>query len=472
MKHRITALLLAACLALPFAPDALAANPFGRFVRQNEYTPGQFADVPEGSALEDNVRTAWEYGLMKGQSEDCFGAGESLSRTAALIIACRVSSLYETGRDTIEADCPGQTRREQYLAYAAEHGIWCELPVWSGAVTRAEYARMLSGALPDRALPVMNEIEEDAIPDVQCADEAGAAVYRLYRAGILTGRDEYGSFGPDDAITRQAACAIAARMADQSLRRSVTLTAETKAAWEARQAQLAAEAAAREQARLDAAIAQVRTVSVGATVLYDTGLYADMYLSSKIGTIPAGTYACYFNYLGTSAAKIRLADGTTGWVPYYSIRISADNYVLASDYTEEQKAGFVNKQGYSSTTDYLVWVSLATQQVMVYTGSAGNWSLLHSFECCSGKNSTPTIGGVFSISYKQTGWDFGSYYVNTVVGFNGGHAFHTRTYVKSTGGLLDATMGRPASHGCVRMYDADVRWMYDNLPFGTTVVVY
>ncbi len=472
MKHRMTALFLAACLALLLAPAALAAAPLGRFSAQNEYIPGQFSDVPEGSALEDSVRTAWEYGLMKGQSETSFGPAEPLSRTAALIIACRVNSLYETGQDTIEADYPGKTRLEQYRAYAAEHGIYCALPVWGGAVTRAEYTQMLSSALPDLALPEINEIEDDAIPDVACADPYGSAVYRLYRAGVLTGRDEYGTFDPDAAITRQAACAIAARMADSSLRRTLTLNGETKAAYETWQEQLAAETAAREQERLEAAAAMVHTIDVGATVLYDTGLYADMYLSSKIDTVKAGTYAFYYNYYGTSAAKIRLADGTTGWVPYYSIRISTDNYVLDGDYSEELKVDFVNGRGYSSPTDYLVWISLATQQVMIYTGSEGSWSLLYSFECCSGKNSTPTVGGVFSIQYKQYGWDFDSYYVNTVVGFNGGHAFHTRTYVKSTGGLLDPTMGRPASHGCVRMYDADVQWMYDNLPFGTTVVVY
>ena len=56
--------------------------------------------------------------------------------------------------------------------------------------------------------------------------------------------------------------------------------------------------------------------------------------------------------------------------------------------------------------------------------------------------------------------------------FNGGHAFHTRTYIKGTSYLLDPTIGHPASQGCVRMYDADVNWLWDNMPFGTTVVVY
>ena len=49
------------------------------------------------------------------------------------------------------------------------------------------------------------------------------AVYRLYRAGVLTGNDAKGTFGPFTNITRGAAAAIISRMADASLRKSITL---------------------------------------------------------------------------------------------------------------------------------------------------------------------------------------------------------------------------------------------------------
>ena len=55
--------------------------------------------------------------------------------------------------------------------------------------------------------------------------------------------------------------------------------------------------------------------------------------------------------------------------------------------------------------------------------------------------------------------------------FNGEHAFHTRTY-RTTGGLLDPTIGKPVSNGCVRLYDEAVDWLWNNLPYNTTVVVY
>ena len=49
------------------------------------------------------------------------------------------------------------------------------------------------------------------------------AVYRLYRAGILTGSDDLGTFYPDSSIQRSAVAAIVTRMASPALRKTVTL---------------------------------------------------------------------------------------------------------------------------------------------------------------------------------------------------------------------------------------------------------
>ena len=47
----------------------------------------------------------------------------------------------------------------------------------------------------------------------------------------------------------------------------------------------------------------------------------------------------------------------------------------------------------------------------------------------------------------------------------------TRTYTPA-GNLLDATLGKPVSAGCVRMRDEDVGWLDQHLPLRSTVVVY
>lgn len=215
----------------------------------------------------------------------------------------------------------------------------------------------------------------------------------------------------------------------------------------------------------------VRTMDIEATVRRTTTLYSGMKLTGKLGTVPAGTKVIYTSYSQDTSRKIRLPDGRTGWVGWNDLNISTKNYTKYTDYTQTEKENYVNISGYQSTTKYLVWVSRLTQKVNVFEGSYRDWTLIHAFSCATGANTTPTIPGVFRYQYRVNLWDFDTYYVRRPMIFNGGHAFHTRTY-RNNGTLLDATIGRPISHGCIRMYDEDVDWMWNNLPIGTTVVVY
>ena len=82
---------------------------------------------------------------------------------------------------------------------------------------RLEFAEILSGAMPDKALAEVNDVEDGALSDVSSVSDAGKAVYRLYRAGVLTGSDD-GRFHPSESISRAEAAAVITRMADSSQR--------------------------------------------------------------------------------------------------------------------------------------------------------------------------------------------------------------------------------------------------------------
>ena len=156
----------------------------------------------------------------------------------------------------------------------------------------------------------------------------------------------------------------------------------------------------------------------------------------------------------------------------------AGNYTLAwaqnHDYSQDVKTRWVNLKGYSSKTKYLIWVNLTYQRVNIFQGSQGNWKLIRSCLCGSGKASTPTIKGVFATTYKQNAWNYGSYYCGPVVRFYGGYAFHSRLeyWPMGSGRFYDGRIGFPISHGCLRMYDDDIWFIYNNIPNGTTVVVH
>lgn len=140
-------------------------------------------------------------------------------------------------------------------------------------------------------------------------------------------------------------------------------------------------------------------------------------------------------------------------------------------YSTEVKSAFVNTKGYSSKTKYLIWVSHYTQQVTIYKGSKGKWKQIRTFACSTGNAETRSPRGVFKISYKEKGWFYTYTKELYVTHYYKRNSFHTRP-LWNNGTVQDPTIGKPASHGCVRCYNQDAKYIYDKMPKGTTVVSY
>ena len=90
-------------------------------------------------------------------------------------------------------------------------------------ITRAKFAAIFAKALPEKALVTKNTVADAKIPDVPMSATYAAAVYQLYRAGILSGSDEAGNFYPQNTIRRAEAAAVVSRMADSDNRVAVSL---------------------------------------------------------------------------------------------------------------------------------------------------------------------------------------------------------------------------------------------------------
>lgn len=231
------------------------------------------------------------------------------------------------------------------------------------------------------------------------------------------------------------------------------------------------------------ALRTVQTVNVSAVTNRETKLYSSDACTRVLRTLPKGTTVThlYHSSVETKPGKVRLSDGTVGWLNWSHYNVSRENYVRQDDYSVGTKEGFVNQKGYSSSSGYQVWLSLKTQRVNVYTGSKGNWKLTKSFLCSSGKNTTPTVSGVYSIIYKTDRWRFDEtiddvfhsnyFYVKSVTGFWGGQAFHSILYRTKDDGVYDGRLGTPLSHGCVRLEESAARYI-NGLPYYTTVVIY
>ena len=226
-SKRILAAVLAVVLlaALPYCPPAAQAG-FDNFKYSGEYTAGQFVDVKGTEWFARYVEDAYNFGFIRGKSDNIFDHGGLLTLGEAVTLAARLGSIYDTGSADFPESIPFYT---VYADYALSHGIIESHGDYNAAATRSAFAELIYNALPPDAYPVINDVADYGICDVMPDAGYGAAVYGLYRAGILAGSDRYGTFFPDSNITRAEAGAIMVRVADPATRVNAMLPSQMPA---------------------------------------------------------------------------------------------------------------------------------------------------------------------------------------------------------------------------------------------------
>lgn len=188
-----------------------AANAVG-FTKTASYS-GQFKDVARSSWYYDSVAAVYGYGLMNGTTATTFEPTAQITAAQAVTLAARMRKLYSTGSGSFSASSPWY---KSYLDYALSQKVITAAPSnMNLTLTRQEFAAILAGALPDAALPAVNDVASGSIPDVYRSD---TAIYKLYRAGIFAGSDGKGTFRPNAPITRAEVAAVLVRMADPNSR--------------------------------------------------------------------------------------------------------------------------------------------------------------------------------------------------------------------------------------------------------------
>lgn len=125
---------------------------------------------------------------------------------------------------------------------------------------------------------------------------------------------------------------------------------------------------------------------------------------------------------------------------------------------------------------YLVCVNRASSCTTVYTADeAGRYTRPYAAFVCSGGPDTPT--GVFNTPVNYP-WRLlsGPCYGQYATRINGPYLFHSVPYYTQHKDDLEYDefnkLGTQASLGCIRLAIADVRWIYENCPIGTPVVIY
>ncbi|ERI95627.1 peptidoglycan binding domain protein [Clostridiales bacterium oral taxon 876 str. F0540] len=133
---------------------------------------------------------------------------------------------------------------------------------------------------------------------------------------------------------------------------------------------------------------------------------------------------------------------------------------------------YVNSKSFISKTNYFIWTDLSKQRVNIFSGSNGKWELIKSFTCSSGKASTPTIKGSYTVGAKGNYFiaDSGArckYYTQ----ISGNYLFHSILYDNKGEKIVDGRLGIPLSHGCIRLAIENAKYIYDNIPSGSLIYI-
>ena len=180
-----------------------------------------FTDVKPDSWYYEDVDNAVRLGIINGKTATTFAPDDNLTYAEAIKLAACMYQLYKDG--SVYLVSGGNPWYQTYVDYAKEHGIITENFFYKVSdinekATRAGYMEIFANALPDEALKGINNVPDGSIPDVPMVHESSISIYKLYRAGILTGVDAKHNCKPEDNIKRCEVAAIITRMMDENKR--------------------------------------------------------------------------------------------------------------------------------------------------------------------------------------------------------------------------------------------------------------
>lgn len=306
------------------ADISLPTNAYTMDNFQKTVTYAGFTDVLSTDWFFGAVKTAVEYGLVKGTSDTTFSPQGNVTVQEAVVMAARLRCIYNWGKSSVQSpDTTPVGNADAWASaeinFAIQSGIIqsTDFADYKANITRAEMAYIFAHALPESTgvYAAVNTIEDNAIPDVKTTDKYGAEIYTLYRAGVLTGGDG-NRCNPDKAISRAETAAIVSRLPIPSEHKTFTI--------EKPQEPVAGNKIPSEYMPIYAAIYLTETqyqVGTGMTLhMYDknTGEEYPLVSKSEYTKTPAGFYASSIVFAAPldfdkSFVKIKAeGDGLTG----------------------------------------------------------------------------------------------------------------------------------------------------------------
>ena len=196
----------------------------GSKANENKKGPVAFIDVPVTAWYYQDVKRAYETGLIDGKTLMEYKPNDNMSFSEAIKLAACMHQLYHNGKITLGNG--KDVWYSTYIDYAAKNRIIDNKEVKGKereTIKRKEFVDIFYNALPKEEYVEINKVKDNAIPDVKIKDNYADKIYIFYKSGILTGSDAKGTFKPESNIQRSEVAAILTRMFEGKARKNIEL---------------------------------------------------------------------------------------------------------------------------------------------------------------------------------------------------------------------------------------------------------
>ena len=239
MKRAVSLLFAMTIILSMIAIPAVAASDYSGAIGgfktspKSTYSSGVFKDVNENQWYGVNnqavIQKVYELQIMQGKGNGIFDPAGNIKLSEAIKMAAVVHNIYKGGDGNFTQGSPWY---QVYVDYAIASGIISSSSFdgkYEEYATRAEMAGIFASCVPADELQEINKV--NYLPDVFQNREYGEGVYlygdeifRLYRAGVLTGNDNLGTYKPFNNITRAESAAIICRIVMPAERKKLNLS--------------------------------------------------------------------------------------------------------------------------------------------------------------------------------------------------------------------------------------------------------
>lgn len=214
-KRRIISLALAVVLCIILVAPVMAASPgLSNFKKQTEYAG--FADVPDSAWYAGNVKTVCEYGLMNGTGNGNFNPNGYVTMSESVAIMSRLHYIYNGKMEGFEQSSPWFVAYDDYAAANGldAFGFHEDFEFWRTPPTRELFVDLVSQSIPMSEFQIINDI----CTKEPTGDDFTDRLFRLFNAGVITGKSDGSGFDGGSVITRAEVATILTRMIEPSLR--------------------------------------------------------------------------------------------------------------------------------------------------------------------------------------------------------------------------------------------------------------